>query len=72
MGAMKLHLLSSRAPSIITREDRIYAAIVALTELIRDEIIQAIDMLSVDETKANVFMALPVPIRRIYGLILFD
>lgn len=56
--------LPSQPPPPISKADRIYAAIAAITDLTEAEVIQAIDMLSVDDTKSDVFIALPVPIRR--------
>ncbi|KAK8958272.1 hypothetical protein KSP40_PGU017378 [Platanthera guangdongensis] len=51
-------------PPPISRADRIYAAIAAIADLNETEVIQAIDMLSDDDKKADVFMALSMSIRR--------
>ncbi|KAK8916765.1 hypothetical protein KSP39_PZI023158 [Platanthera zijinensis] len=51
---------TSQPSPTISKTNWIYAAIAAITDLIEAEVIQTIDMLSVDDTKSDVFIALPM------------
>ncbi|KAK8948400.1 PHD finger protein MALE STERILITY 1 [Platanthera zijinensis] len=56
--------VTSKLSSPISKVGMLYAAIKAITDLTEDDVIQDIDMLSVDDIKSNMFTALPMPIRR--------